>query len=218
MTTRMYWLTAVSALLFSSSALASSIRTTVGADAWFGDTKIDEQRRDHATAANLFVAIEHDQPYLPYASLRYTSIDADYAGFDKYDFSFYYRVLEREHMLFDAGVSLTKYSDSHYRTSISPQPSYSFNELTFNWYAYAELSIPNTDFDIIGQFDFGNSKDIKRADVLAGVQYQASDTVAIRAGYRVVDLEFDDLANETPEVSESLIFVDGFFVGAEFRF
>lgn len=188
------------------------------ADAWFGDTKIDEQRRDHATAPNLFVAIEHDQPYLPHVSLRYASIDADYASFDKYDFSFYYRLLEREHMLFDAGVTLTKYSDTSYRTSISAQPSYSFNELTFNWYAYAELAIPNTDLDIIGQFDFGESKDIKRADVLAGLKYQASDALAIRAGYRVVDLEFDDLATATPEVSESFIFINGFFVGAEFRF
>lgn len=205
-------------LSFSNSAMSNSIRTTVGADAWFGDTKIDDQRRDDDIAANLFITLEHDQAYLPYVKFRYSSIDTDYAGFDKYDFSFYYRVLERETMLFDAGVTFTQYTNSHYRNSLSAENNYDFDELTFNWYAYAELSIPNSNFDIIGQFDFGNSKEIKRADVLAGLRYKVSNQVAIRAGYRVVDLEFDSFATLTPEVAESLIFVNGFFIGAEYRF
>ncbi|MGT0149313.1 hypothetical protein ACT691_04970 [Vibrio metschnikovii] len=43
--------------------------------------------------------------------------------------------------------------------------------MTFNWFGYAELSIPNSNFDIIGQIDFGESKGIKSADMTAGIQY-----------------------------------------------
>ncbi|HAS62136.1 MAG TPA: iron-hydroxamate ABC transporter substrate-binding protein [Vibrio sp.] len=218
MTRTVHLFVTVLTLLFSSSLMANSFRTTIGVDAWFANSKIDDQRYDDDIAPNLFISVEHDLAYLPYMSLRYSSVDGDYAGFDKYDFSFYYRILERDTMLFDAGVTFTQYTNSYYRTIQSPEQKYDFDELTFNWYAYAELAIPNSQFDIIGQFDFGNSKEIKRADVLAGVQYKVNDDVAIRVGYRVVDLELDHLATLTPEVTESLIFVNGFFVGAEYRF
>lgn len=207
----------VVAMLLPRIALAN-ITTSVEADVWFGDTKVDERRRDNATGGNFSFALEHSHPFLPNASFRYTNIDADYVGLDKYDFSFYYRVLEREHMLFDAGISLTQYSNTHYRTSSQPQSEYNFDEFTFNWYAYAELSVPNSDIDIIGQFDFGDRNGMKRADVLAGIKYQANEDIAIRAGYRVIDLEIDNLATSEPEISESLIFINGFFVGAEYRF
>ncbi|MFA0415654.1 TIGR04219 family outer membrane beta-barrel protein [Vibrio renipiscarius] len=205
----------------STSVVAQSFTGDIGADVWFGDSKIDETRRDNASAPSLYFSIEHDMAYVPNASIRYTSVDTDYAGFDKYDFTFYYKILDRELMTFDAGATLTQYSNSHYRTKESVTPRYDFNELTFNWYAYAELYIPNTNVDIIGQFDFGNSKGIKSADVLAGLQYRIktrSGEIALRGGYRVIDLEFDDLASQSPETGESFVFVNGFFVGAEYNF
>lgn len=218
MTRTLHLFVTIMTLLFSTSLLANSFRTTIGADAWLADSKIDDQRRDDDIAPNVFITLEHDLDYVPYVSLRYSSVDGDYAGFDKYDFSFYYRLLERDNMLFDTGVTFTQYNNSYYYAIQSPEQKYDFDELTFNLYAYAELALPNSSFDIIGQFDFGNSKEIKRADVLAGVQYRVNDEVAIRAGYRVVDLELDNLATLMPDVAESLIFVNGFFVGAEYRF
>ncbi len=72
-------------------------------------------------------------------------------------------------MTFDAGISMTQYADTDYQAKDDKR--YSFDEMTFNWYAYADLSIPNTNFDIIGQFEFGNSDGIKSSDVMAGLQY-----------------------------------------------
>lgn len=207
--------------LASTSVMAQSFTGDIGADVWFGDSKIDETRRNDASVPTLYFSLEHDMAYVPNVGFRYTSVDTDYAGFDKYDFTFYYKVLERELMTFDAGATLTQYSNSHYRTKESATPKYDFDELTFNWYAYAELYIPNTNFDIIGQFDFGNSKGIKSADVLAGLQYKLktnSGDVVLRGGYRVIDLDFDDLAKQSPDTAESYVFVNGFFLGAEYNF
>jgi len=206
----------------STVAMAeSSISGDVGADMWFADTKIDEHRRGDAPAPTFYFSLEHELAYVPDFSFRYTSVDADYAGFDKYDYTFYYKILERELMTFDAGVMLTQYTNSHYRTKESATPIYNFDETTFNWYAYAEIHVPDTNFDIIGQFDFSNSSGIKSADVMTGVQYKiglGNGDLALRGGYRVIDLEFTDLAEQSPSTNQSFVFVNGFFLGAEYNF
>ncbi len=98
---------------------------------------------------------------------------------------------------------------------------FSFNEMRFNWYAYADISIPNTNFDIIGQFEFGDSDGIKGSDVIAGVQYVvplSAGELSFRGGYRVIDLEFTELAKSSPDNEMSYIFADGWFLGTQFRF
>lgn len=212
---------AAMSLWASAAAAQPSFGGEIGTDMWFGSTKIDEVRRDKPNMPVVYAALEHDLPYLPNASIRYTSVDADFTGFDKYDFTFYYKVLERELMTFDAGVTLTNYSNSHYRTQDVASSRYSFDETTFNWYAYGELYVPNTNFDIFGQFDFGSSKGIKSADVTAGLQYliKFDDShIALRGGYRVIDLEFTDLGPQAEDTPSPLVFVDGWFIGAEYNF
>ncbi|ENM5935802.1 TIGR04219 family outer membrane beta-barrel protein [Vibrio mimicus] len=203
----------------SAFAAGSSSIATVGADMWLTSTKIDNTRRDDANAPILYVAFEHDLPYLPNASLRYTNLEADFASFDKYDYTFYYQLLDRELMKFDAGITLTQYANSDYQAPDVRR--YDFDQTTFNWYASAEISIPNTQFDVIGQFDFGNNSDLKSSDVMAGVQYRlpiAAGDIAFKAGYRVVDLEFTELAKQSVDVKQSFVFADGWFLGAQFSF
>lgn len=197
----------------------SMFSVKAGADAWLPSTKIDNVRRDDVNAPVINLAVEHQLPYLPNASWRYTRVDADYAAYDKYDYTFYYNILNRELMTFDAGISMTQYANSDYQAKDAKH--YSFNEMTFNWYAYADLSIPNTNFDIIGQFEFGDSDGIKSSDVLAGIQYVvpfAAGDLSVRGGYRVIDLEFSDLATDSPENKMSYVFADGWFAGAQFKF
>ncbi|CSB22073.1 ABC-type Fe3+-hydroxamate transport system component [Vibrio cholerae] len=56
---------------------------------------------------------------------------------------------------------------------------------------------------------------------MAGLQYhlpiRAGD-LAFKAGYRVVDLEFTELAKQSTDVKQSFVFADGWFVGAQFSF
>ncbi|AQP37041.1 TIGR04219 family outer membrane beta-barrel protein [Vibrio anguillarum] len=213
------WLALVSVAMMMSTASVqaeSFYRGEVGADMWWGSTKIDNIRRDDVKTPSIHVAFEHQLPYLPNASIRYTTLEADYASFDKYDYTLYYNLLERQLMSFDAGVTFTQYSGSQYQAPDSLK--YSFDKTTFNWYAYATIKIPNTQVDVIGQFDFGDSGGIKSADVLAGLQYSIpirAGNVALRGGYRVIDLEFTEL---DPKTKNSFVFVDGWFLGAEFQF
>ncbi|HHI5412018.1 TPA: TIGR04219 family outer membrane beta-barrel protein [Vibrio metoecus] len=203
----------------SAFAAGSFYTASVGADMWLASTKIDNTRRDDANAPTLYIAFEHDFPYLPNASLRYTNLEADFASFDKYDYTLYYQVLDRELMKFDAGITLTQYANSNYRAPDARR--YDFDQTTFNWYASAEIAIPHTPFDVIGQFDFGNNSDLKSSDVVAGLQYHLpirAGELAFKAGYRVVDLEFTELAKQSADVKQSFVFADGWFLGAQFSF
>ncbi len=213
----------LTSLMIMGSASAwsadSSMSVRVAADMWLPDTKIDNIRRDDVNSPVLNLAFEHQLPYLPNVSFRYTSVDADYAAYDKYDYTLYYNILRRELMTFDAGISFGQFSSSNYQAGDAQK--YSFNELTFNWHAYADISIPNTDFDIIGQFEFGDSKGIKSSDVIAGIQYVKSlsaGELSVRGGYRVIDLEFTDLATASPDTDMSFIYANGWFFGAQFKF
>ncbi|MDF4922368.1 iron-hydroxamate ABC transporter substrate-binding protein, partial [Vibrio parahaemolyticus] len=62
-----------------------SVSTKVGAEVWAADTKVNEARRDSSTTGTFYAAIEHDVKYVPNARLRYSSVDANYMGFDKLD-------------------------------------------------------------------------------------------------------------------------------------
>ncbi|MGL5430144.1 MAG: TIGR04219 family outer membrane beta-barrel protein [Vibrio sp.] len=193
--------------------------TSVGAEMWLASTKIDNTRRDDANVPSMYIAFEHGFPYLPNVSLRYTNLEAEFVSFDKLDYTFYYRVLNTQPMQFDAGITLSQYSNSDYRAPNAHH--YDFDQVSFNWYASAQIAIPRTPLAVIGQFDFGTSSDLKSADVMAGLQYQlpiAAGDLAFKVGYRVVDLEFYELATASSEGKESLVFVDGWFLGGQFSF
>ncbi|EHV2410155.1 TIGR04219 family outer membrane beta-barrel protein [Vibrio cholerae] len=211
--------TALMVMPLSASAAESFYTASVGAEMWLASMKIDNTRRDDANAPNLYFTFEHGFPYLPNVGLRYTNLEADFASFDKIDYTFYYPLLNRELMKFDAGITLTQYANSDYRAPDARR--YDFDQTTFNWYASAEITIPHTPFDVIGQFDFGNNSDLKSSDVMAGLQYhlpiRAGD-LSFKAGYRVVDLEFTELAKQSTDVKQSFVFADGWFVGAQFSF
>lgn len=104
-------LIALVGMLSLSSAVAAeeefSYTAKVGADMWWGSTKLNEVRQDEdSNSPSVYFAFEHNAPMLPNASFRYTSIDTDALAFDKYDYTFYYTLLEHKLMNFDAGVTL----------------------------------------------------------------------------------------------------------------
>ncbi|MBO7914503.1 MULTISPECIES: TIGR04219 family outer membrane beta-barrel protein [Vibrio] len=216
-------LIALVGMLSLSSAVSAeeefSYTAKVGADMWWGSTKLNEVRQDDdSNSPSLYFAFEHNAPMLPNASFRYTSVDADSLAFDKYDYTFYYTLLDHKLMNFDAGVTFTQYSNSNY---IEPQngTQTSFDEFTWSFYGNAEINVPETNFDIIGTMEFGDSSGIKSTDLMAGVQYRipvAETEVALRGGYRVIDLDSEEFFSS--EVGKEFVMVDGWFAGAEVRF
>jgi|TARA_Y100000588_G_scaffold169769_1_gene183552 outer membrane protein len=216
-------LIALVGMLSLSSAVSAeeefSYTAKVGADMWWGSTKLNEVRQDEdSNSPSVYFAFEHNAPMLPNASFRYTSIDTDALAFDKYDYTFYYTLLEHKLMNFDAGLTFTQYSNSNY---IEPQKGTqaSFDEFTWSFYGNAEINVPDTNFDIIGTMEFGDSSGIKSTDLMAGVQYRipvSESEIALRGGYRVIDLDSDEFFDS--ELGKNFVMVDGWFAGAEVRF
>lgn len=216
-------LIALVGMLSLSSAVSAeeefSYTAKVGADMWWGSTKLNEVRQDEdSNSPSVYFAFEHNAPILPNASFRYTSIDTDALAFDKYDYTFYYTLLEHKLMNFDAGLTFTQYSNSNY---IEPQKGTqaSFDEFTWSFYGNAEINVPDTNFDIIGTMEFGDSSGIKSTDLMAGVQYRipvSESEIALRGGYRVIDLDSDEFFDS--ELGKNFVMVDGWFAGAEVRF
>ncbi|MGF1723068.1 TIGR04219 family outer membrane beta-barrel protein [Vibrio kyushuensis] len=207
-------------LASSSAAYAQSpYRFTLGADMWWGSTKVNEVRREDEKLPSLNIAFEHDLPYLPNVGFRYTTLDAEYMAFDKYDYNFYYTVFDHELMDFDFGIALSQFSNTKYKNATTDKIE-TFDELTFNWFGKALINIENTNFDIIGQVDFGDSKGLKTTDLIAGMQYRinvSSGELALKGGYRTIDIESDQFKADAP-LGKEFIFVNGWFLGAEFQY
>ncbi|PMH44359.1 hypothetical protein BCU68_12565 [Vibrio sp. 10N.286.49.B3] len=189
----------------------------VEAEWWSASTKIDEQRQDRVQSPALYVAFEHQEPYWPNVSVRYTSIEGDYAALDKFDYTFYYSLIDHDLLHFDAGASITQYTNTQH-TNADTMLDSDFDTWHWSWHLNGQLTIPNSQVDIIGRVDFGNSSDLKTTDFMAGLQYRipfANSHLGLRGGYRVIDLEFTDL---TPEQKEAYIFIDGWFASVQYVF
>ncbi|MGP8308897.1 TIGR04219 family outer membrane beta-barrel protein [Vibrio sp. YIC-376] len=211
-------LTALSLTVSFPIFAESSFSTKVGAEVWAADTKVNEVRRDSSTTGSFYAALEHDVKYVPNARLRYSSVDADYMGFDKLDLTLYYQILEHDLLHFDAGITLSNLSDTKYIDAGTSTRTEDFDDLIWAWYGYAEIMVPNTNFDVIGEMNFGDSKGIKSTDLMAGIQYTLplqENQLAFRGGYRVIDLESDQF---TSSLGKEYIFADGFFLGAAYSF
>lgn len=213
---------ALAAVISTSAFAESSLTTKLGAEMWWPSTEVNEAKRDSTTTPTVYAAIEHDIKYVPDARIRYGSVDADYMAFDKLDVTLYYRILEHDLMHFDAGITVSDLGNTKYVEAVTGEQR-TFDETIWAWYGYAELTVPNTNFDIIGEMNFGDNSGIKSTDLMAGMQYRlplGSNTLAIRGGYRVIDLESKDIftADENSDLGKPFIFANGFFLGAEFAF
>ncbi|MCG9584274.1 TIGR04219 family outer membrane beta-barrel protein [Vibrio tubiashii] len=211
------------AAVVSTSALAeSSLTTKFGAEMWFPKTEVNEVNRESDTTPSFYAAIEHDVKYVPDARVRYSTVDADYMAFNKLDLTLYYRILEHDLMHFDAGMTFSDLSNTKY-VNADTNDVKNFDEMIWAWYGYAEITVPNTNLDVIGEMNFGNNSGIKSTDLIAGMQYRlplGSSTLALRGGYRVIDLEAEGIfkPGEGSNLGKPFIFANGFFAGAEFSF
>ncbi|MGF1753072.1 TIGR04219 family outer membrane beta-barrel protein [Vibrio makurazakiensis] len=216
-------LIALMGMMFSATAVSadsdSFYSAKVGAEMWWSGTKVNEVRRDDGKSPSMYFALEHKFPLIPNASIRYTTVDTDYIAFDKYDYTFYYNWLDHDLLHFDAGITVSQYSNTQYVDAATSSTASNFDELTWSFYGYGEINVPKTNFDIIGSMDFGNSNGLKTTDLMAGAQYRLpmqNADIALRGGYRVIDLESETAFDST--LGKPFVLVDGWFAGAEVRF
>ncbi|WP_375751552.1 TIGR04219 family outer membrane beta-barrel protein [Vibrio sp. HN007] len=198
---------------------AESVGISFGVDHWWSSTHNraeDDGRNVNDDTSSFYFDIEHDVQYVPNFKLRYSSVNApNILSLDKYDYTFYYDIIEHELLQFDLGLTLSQYKNTKYQDLNSQ--GYDFNSSVWSIYAAGVIEIPNTNLDIIGQFDFADRDVMKSAEVMAGLQYRIDIPVgelALRGGYRVMDYTFKELG--TPEDEELL--VDGWFTGLQFSF
>jgi len=178
-----------------------------GADAWFADAKINDTRNDdNDTQISYHVALEHFIPLVPNARLRYTDIDAGAVSFGQTDYTAYYEILDNDLIAFDIGVTLSKFNAGKFAGE-------SFSDWQPNLYGNVEVGIPMTPVSVFGDLNMGNFDDTSTVDGQAGVKWTLPLIAAdlnLRAGYRVMDYDFDFVKQ-----SDGKVKLNGWFAGVE---
>ncbi|QIA64330.1 TIGR04219 family outer membrane beta-barrel protein [Vibrio astriarenae] len=192
-----------------------------GLDYWWGQTKVNEIKRDDSNTPSFSLAYEHSAKYWPNVAFRYTTVDADFMAFDKSDLMFYYNLLTHDALHFDAGIAFTNYSNTKFVNGATGE-NVDFDKNTWNLFAKAEINVPNTNFDVIGAMEFSDRNDLKTTDLEAGIQYrivfQQQRQLALKGGYRAIDIESRDFTVNAEDYGKEFIFVSGWFIGAEYQF
>ncbi|MBM7038193.1 TIGR04219 family outer membrane beta-barrel protein [Vibrio ulleungensis] len=185
----------------------------LAADAIWASTKINDVRDEDDTLPSFYADIEHDIAYVPNFRLRYTGIDTAKLKHDKTDFTFYWRPLRTENLLFDAGFTLSNYANSYFEYSDSSKGD--FDDTVFSWFAAMGVRVPSTNLHFISEFDFADTSSMKSTDLTVGAHYDIPlDRVSLglRGGYRVLDYVLKDFG-EKPYG-----FAHGWYAGASIKF
>ncbi|MGF1689083.1 TIGR04219 family outer membrane beta-barrel protein [Photobacterium japonica] len=208
-------LSAVAAAVALSAALPAQaavlLGVKAGADAWFTDAKVNDVRAsdDSNTSGSYYVALEHFIPLIPNARIRYTDVDNGNVAFGQTDFTAYYEILDNDAIALDVGVTLSQFSSGEFGTE-------SFDEWLPNVYGNVELGIPMTPLSVFGDVNFGSFDGSSTVDGQAGVKWSiplVALDLNMRAGYRVMDYDFDFVRN-----SAGQFYADGWFAGVELDF
>lgn len=199
-------------------ASSSPLRISVMADGWINYARVNEVARGHRLSPMFGLKIEHQLPYVPNVEIRYSRSESAYSGFDKLESSFYFRAFENHLMSFDLGLSVADLSKTYYKNALTQQ-STTFDGILFGGFGSGTFLIPQTNFALFGQAHFGESKDIRHSDLIAGLSYRLTfgqQDVSVRAGYRVIDLESKLFSEET--LGKEFILAHGPFVGVSYCF
>ncbi|MCG7585091.1 TIGR04219 family outer membrane beta-barrel protein [Photobacterium sp. OFAV2-7] len=181
-----------------------------GADAWFADAKVnDASTSGDDTHLSYHLAFEHFIPLVPNFRLRYADIDAGAVSFGQTDYTAYYEILDNDAIAFDVGVTLSKFNAGKFLGE-------DFSEWQPNLYGNVEAGIPMTPVSVFGDLNFGNYDGTSTVDGQAGVKWSLPLIAAdlnLRAGYRVMDYDFDFIKQ-----TEGKVKLDGWFAGVELDF
>ncbi|KLV00349.1 ABC-type Fe3+-hydroxamate transport system, periplasmic component [Photobacterium aquae] len=207
-------LSAVAAAVALAAAVPAQAATLlgvkVGADAWFTDAKINDNKVDGEsnTTGSYYVALEHFIPLVPNARLRYTDVDNGAVSFNQTDYTAYYEILDNDAIALDLGLTMTQFNSGKFYGQ-------SFSEWQPTIYGNVEVGIPMTPVSVFGDLNVGDYDGTSIVDGQAGVKWSLSMVAVdlnLRAGYRVMDYDFD-FVNKGGQFKS-----DGWFAGAEINF
>jgi len=190
---------------------------------------------------SFFAALEHPLPLIPNIKIAHTTLDTDgvtqlssnfdfrgetYAvneGIDTRfdltytDYTLYYEVFDNDLVSFDFGITGRDFDTEIELMQGATASTLSASGIVPMLYAYTNIGLPFTGFNLYGEGNFLSLDDNTIYDFQVGVSYELVDNLAVDVnltlGYRAVQLEIEDL----DDLHSALDF-DGVFAGAVVHF
>jgi outer membrane protein len=137
------------------------------------------------------------------------------------DYIFYYELFDNDLVSFDFGVNLKQFDGSIKLTGTASGQSITetrdFSGIVPLGYLRAEIGLPLTGFSVFTEGSLLAIDDSKISDYQVGIAWEVIDNlavdVAIRAGYRSMQLDLDDIDDITTDIDTS-----GPFAGIQLHF
>ncbi|UJF19553.1 TIGR04219 family outer membrane beta-barrel protein [Vibrio sp. SS-MA-C1-2] len=191
---------------------ATVLGVKAGVSAWAVDSEIKQHGSSDDTGDDPsyggFVAIEHFIPLVPNFKVRYNKFDVNDAELTNSDLIAYYEILDLDALSVDLGVAATYIDSQIYHKN--------FSGFAPSVYANVDFSIPATPISFYTEANFGSFDNTSTLDAQAGIKWGlglAAFDLNIRAGYRIIDNDYDDFDNFTGKYRQ-----DGFLIGLDFDF
>ena len=205
----------------------------------------DNFNLDDQTQGSFYAAFEHPLPLIPNIKVARTTLDTDGvttldlddgASFNfnntsfngvtevatKFDLTYtdytlYYEIFDNDLVSVDFGITGRDFDTDIKLTQGSTEGDLSASGIIPMLYAYTNIGLPFTGFNVFGEGNFLALDDNSIYDVQVGISYELIDNLAVDVnltlGYRAVQLEIEDLDN----LNSALDF-KGVFAGAVVHF
>ncbi|CAH0532416.1 hypothetical protein VST7929_00245 [Vibrio stylophorae] len=204
---------AVTSALAMPAQAAMLLGAKAGVYGWVAETDVTpvggaELNGGDDVAKGAYVAIEHFIPLIPNVKLRYHNYEADRFEMTQTDMIAYYEILDNDALAFDIGVNFSNY-DGIDRTAGGK----AFDSWTPSIYSEAIIGLPATPLSLYGEMNFGSFDGTSTFDGQFGLFYTLpipAIDVNLKAGYRVIDNDFDNFDGYSREFNQ-----EGFIFGAE---
>lgn len=208
----------------------------------FGDSSDQENfNLGDQTQGSYFASFEHPLPLVPNIKLSRTTLDTDSVtqisdsfSFDNFsytanedittkfdltytDYTLYYEIFDNDLISIDFGITGRDFDTEITLTQDATVGDLNASGIIPMLYAYTNIGLPFTGFNVFGEGNFLSIGDHSIYDVQVGVSYELIDNLAVDVnltlGYRAVQLEIDDL----DDLHSALDF-NGVFAGAIVHF
>jgi len=213
----------------------------------FGDNANNQAdfNLDDQTQGSFYVAFEHPLPLIPNIKVARTTLDTDGVAtldLDDKDFSFgdqtyangsevatkfdltytdytlYYEIFDNDLVSIDFGITGRDFdTDITVSQEGNGTGTLSASGIVPMLYAYTNIGLPFTGFNVFGEGNFLSIGDHTLYDFQVGISYELIDNLAVDVnltlGYRAVQLEIDDLDNLHSDLD-----FQGVFAGAVVHF
>lgn len=230
-------------LLTSYNASADAIGVYAGAQVWnmaadggHGKSSADyDYNYDDEVQNRFYISVEHPIPFIPNAKLAYSELKTDSNSieqksnfsdfidgssdidFSYIDYTLYYEILDNDLVSLDLGVTAKDFEGDLDSAGDFGFNDESVDEIIPMLYASVKVGLPFTGLNAFAEGNFLSFDDTTFTDYQVGIQYELIDNmlidVSLSAGYRVVNLDLDDVDNVNADID-----FDGAFAGVEFHF